>query len=105
MKCNFKKRNELYQSKLKGEMIDTGIGIGMSMAVSVLHDEFGFGRERAYKFAKEFLLKLENEFKRGAEKLTKEYEDNIDQGMYHLNKDIRFILGDEYLEKLENLDF
>ena len=96
MKANYKSQMILQRNIEKGKLIDKGIEIGLMIAVNVLHNDFGFGADRAYSFSKSALDMINNEFKRDAEPLTQEYEENIDVALVHLNRDFEKILGEKY---------
>ena len=96
MKANYKSQMILQRNIEKGKLIDKGIEIGLMIAVNVLHNDFGFGSDRAFRFSRLALDMINNEFKRDAEPLTQEYEENIDVALVHLNRDFEKILGEKY---------
>ena len=101
MKANYKAQMILQRNIDKGKLIDKGIEIGLMIAVNVLHNDFSFGADRAFRFSKSALDMINNEFKRNAEPLTQEYEENVDVALVHLNRDFKKILGEKYTKFID----
>lgn len=90
MKANVKGALE----RQKGQWVDEGIEFGLCLSIVALNQEYNFGKKMC-KRVLDRVEKLMLEMKDGAERLTPEYQDNLEYGFQKISEEAKKILGDD----------